>query len=105
MTNIRYETNQPLALIVIDRERDLNTLDIATINELTEAFNLAERDTDVRAVILTGSGIKAFVAGADVSELAALSPEAAKQYAERGQELTRKIEQLGKPVLAAINGD
>ena len=76
----------------------------ATIKELHSAFELAKNDADVRVVILTGSGDKAFVAGADINELATLTPVAGKDYSLAGQAVFDFIEQLGKPVIAAVNG-
>ncbi|HZS45023.1 MAG TPA: enoyl-CoA hydratase-related protein [Blastocatellia bacterium] len=103
--NISYEkSDDGIALIMIDRPEKLNALNLSTINELTRAFLDAKTDDAVRAVILTGGGGKAFVAGADIAEMAALGPEAAKSFAQCGQKLTLLIENLGKPVIAAVNG-
>ena len=103
--NISYEkSDDGIALIMIDRPEKLNALNLATIEELFLAFEDAQGDDSVRVVILTGGGGKAFVAGADIAELAALGPESAKIVAERGQSLTLLIENLGKPVIAAVNG-
>jgi enoyl-CoA hydratase len=102
--NIRYQASPPLALILIDREPADNILNISTINELKSAFGQAQQDNSVRAAIITGSGARSFCAGLDLSELTRLDPPAAKHYAEQGQALLNQIEQLGKPVIAAING-
>ena len=81
--NISYEkSDDGIALIMIDRPEKLNALNLATINELTRAFLDAKTDDGVRVVILTGGGGKAFIAGADIAEFAALSPEAAKSFAQ-----------------------
>jgi enoyl-CoA hydratase len=101
---IRSEINPPLALIVIEREKDRNRIDSSVIAALDEAFRAVEMNEQARAVILTGSGDEAFSAGSDIAELAALKPEEARRYAERGQSLARRIESLGKPVVAALNG-
>lgn len=103
--NISYEkSDDGIALIMIDRPEKLNALNQATIDELWHAFSDAQQDDTTRVVILTGGGGKAFIAGADIAEMAELGPEAARTFAERGQQLTRLIENLGKPVIAAING-
>jgi enoyl-CoA hydratase len=97
---IRFETNVPLALIVIEEP---NRLDIEVIDELAGAFERIGRDNSVRVCILTGSN--QIFAITDIAELAKLDPESGRLYAGRGQALMRQIEQLGKPVIAAINGD
>lgn len=101
---ITYATSGAIATITITREDKLNALDSATIGELLRAFLLARSDQDVRAVVLTGAGRKAFIAGADIAEMASLSPDAARRFAERGQQLTLLIESMSKPVIAAVNG-
>lgn len=101
---ILYSSSGAVASITISREDKLNALDSATIGELLRAFLIARSDSDVRAVILTGAGAKAFVAGADIAEMALLSPDEARLFAGRGQELTRLIETMPKPVIAAVNG-
>ncbi len=102
--NIQVQVSSALALIIIDREKVLNTLNSATINELTKAFTLIKEDSSIQVVILTGSGKKAFISGIDTNELSVLTAQNAKEYAEKGQMLALQIEQLGKPVIAAING-
>jgi len=93
-----------VATVVVDRPQRLNALDQAAIGDLDRAFADLGRDDQVRAVVLTGGGEKAFVAGADIAELAALAAPGAERYAARGQNLMWRIENLGKPVLAAIGG-
>jgi enoyl-CoA hydratase/carnithine racemase len=93
-----------VALVTINRPQVLNALNIATLDELRSAMLALKDDDAVRVVILTGAGEKAFVAGADISELIALSAPAMKERALRGQQLFDAIENLGKPVIAAING-
>jgi enoyl-CoA hydratase len=88
----------------VNRPKVLNALDMSTMDELRTAFHEIKRDVGVRAVILTGSGEKAFIAGADISELAKNDPVTAKEYALRGQNVLNLIENLGKPVIACING-
>ena len=103
--NLSYEkSDDGIALIMIDRPERLNALNLETLDELTRAFTDARDDETTRAVILTGGGDQAFVAGADVAEMARLGPDGAKAFARRGQQLTLLIEDLGKPVIAAING-
>jgi enoyl-CoA hydratase len=93
-----------VATITIAREAKLNALSSAVVGELLRAFLAAKSDPEVRAVILTGAGEKAFVAGADIAEMSALAPDDARRFAERGQQLTLLVERLGKPVIAAVNG-
>lgn len=102
--NLITRKKENIGWIIINRPEKLNALNAVTIKELHRAFLLFEEDPDVRAVILTGSGEKAFVAGADINELAQLDFAAGKEYALEGQELTRLIENFKKPVIAAING-
>jgi enoyl-CoA hydratase len=90
--------------VTINRPDKLNALNAEIVGELKSAFLELEKDAEVKAVILTGSGEKAFVAGADIGELAGLDLIEGRNYALNGQELTRIIENFRKPVLAAING-
>lgn len=98
------DAREGIATVTVNRPEKLNALNDAVLVELTEAFLLLQADPSVRAVILTGAGEKAFIAGADIGVLSALDPRAARENALRGQALTTLIENLGKPVLAAING-
>jgi enoyl-CoA hydratase len=93
-----------VALIAVNRPEKLNALSVALIAELDEAFNRVAREAGIRAAILTGAGEKAFVAGADIKELAALSALEAREFSLRGQRVFRKIETLSKPSVAAVNG-
>jgi len=93
-----------VATVIIDRPKRLNALDTAMVSELQRAFGELGRDPQVRAIVLTGAGEKAFVAGADIAELSALDAPAAERYAASGQSLMWSIENLGKPVIAAIGG-
>jgi enoyl-CoA hydratase len=90
--------------ISINRPDKLNALNRETIEELDTAFDQARRDASVRVVVLAGSGEKAFVAGADISELAALSPQQAQEFSRAGQQMMLRVERLGKPVIARIQG-
>lgn len=103
--NILVATENNIATITINRPTKLNALNKATIQELHEAFKAAENDTDINVILLTGSGEKAFVAGADISEFANFSVEEGAQLAAQGQELLFDfVENLKTPVIAAING-
>jgi enoyl-CoA hydratase len=103
--NILAENNDGILRISIDRPSKLNALNKETIQELHEAFKDAQEDEDVKVIILTGSGEKAFVAGADISEFSDFSPEEGQQLAAEGQhKLFDFVANLSKPVIAAING-
>lgn len=103
-SNIIAGKEDGLGFITVNRPDKLNALNVQTIEELREAFVSFLHDSDVRAVILTGSGEKAFIAGADISELAQLDAGSGKKYVLNGQELTKLIENYPKPVIAAVNG-
>src|SRR5690606_21220387 len=98
------EDRGAIRTLTINRPDKLNALDRATIGELSIAFEQARHDDAIRVVILAGSGDKAFVAGADIGEIAKLSPAAALDFARAGQRVMRTIETLGKPVIARIQG-
>lgn len=102
--NILYQREDGIAIITLNRPKVLNALNAELIGELGQAMLAAREDDSVRVVILTGSGEKAFAAGADIGELARLSPVSAVDTARRGQAVTRLMERLGKPIIAAING-
>jgi enoyl-CoA hydratase len=93
-----------LALITIRRPEKLNALNQALISELGAAFRIAREDSSVKALVLTGAGEKAFVAGADIAELAKVDAVEAERTSRRGQEIFRALETLRKPSVAAING-
>ena len=100
-------TNAPspgVAVVTVSRPQVLNALNAATITELLEAFERLRDDGAVRAVVLTGAGERAFVAGADIAELARLGPAEAREVARRGNALCALIAGCGKPVIAAVNG-
>ncbi len=90
--------------VTINRPKVLNSLSFATLSELGQAIEAAAADDSVRVVVLTGAGEKSFVAGADINELASQSPVEGRSHAARGQALFDRIETLGKPVIAAVNG-
>ncbi|WP_297803233.1 enoyl-CoA hydratase-related protein [uncultured Polaribacter sp.] len=103
--NILVDKNDSLAQITINRPKKLNALNKATINELNLAFEALEDDNSIRVIILTGSGEKAFVAGADISEFAHFSVDEGRSLAKSGQEmLFDYVENLSTPVIAALNG-
>ena len=103
--NILIATENNIATITINRPTKLNALNKATIQELHNAFKTLEKDNEVRVIIITGSGEKAFVAGADISEFANFSVVEGAQLAQQGQELLFDfVENLKTPVIAAVNG-
>lgn len=103
--NILVEQENGIAVITINRPTKLNALNKATIEELNKAFKAQEQDSAVKVIIVTGSGEKAFVAGADISEFANFSVSEGGQLAAKGQELLFDLVQnLSTPVIAAING-
>ena len=102
--NLLVDRDGPVALVTINRPRVLNALNSQTLDELRRAVLDLKQDDDVRAIVVTGAGEKAFVAGADINELAGLSPAAGREHALAGQHVFDLIENLGKPVIAAING-
>lgn len=102
--NLLIETKGSLTIVKINRPDKLNALNAELINELEAAFNSLKSDDAVRAVIITGSGEKSFVAGADISEINTLDMISAKTFAEKGQAVFSLIENMDKPVIAAVNG-
>jgi enoyl-CoA hydratase len=103
-SHLIVERRGAVALLTVHRPEVLNALNSATIAEIDDAFRDLREDDGIRAVVVTGAGEKAFVAGADINELSTLSPEAGREYTARGQAVFDAIEHLGKPVIAAING-
>jgi enoyl-CoA hydratase len=104
MNNVRTENKDGILVITIDRPKVLNALNAETVAEIGAAFESARDDAAVKAVILTGGGEKAFVAGADIRELAEMTPVTGKEIAQKGQRVFRNIERFPKPVIAAVNG-
>jgi len=103
-STLLWNVDNGIATITVNRPDKLNALNAAVIGELAEAVSRLETDDAVRAAIFTGSGSKAFVAGADIVELAKCDSHAAEELSRRGSETYRRIERLPKPVAAAING-
>ena len=102
--NLTIERDGAVAVLTVTRPAVLNALNNETVAELERAVSALTVDDGVRVVVLTGAGDKAFIAGADIRELAVLNPVTAQSLADRGHALCRAIERMGKPVIAAING-
>jgi enoyl-CoA hydratase len=102
--NITYEVRDNIAFITFNRPKVLNALNRRTVEELGDCLNAAREDDSVRVLILTGAGEKAFVAGADINELAQRTPVDGKEFSLFGQEIFHRLETIGKPSIAAING-
>jgi len=102
--NLLYEKKDQIGYITFNRPKVLNALNRKTMEELGELMTQAREDTEVRALILTGAGEKAFVAGADINELAQRTPVDGKEFSTFGQGVLHMLETLGKPSIAAING-
>jgi enoyl-CoA hydratase/carnithine racemase len=102
--NILVENKNSIAYVTVNRPKVLNALNMATMDDLRAAFHDIKNDKGIRVVILTGSGEKAFIAGADIGELAKNNAVMAKEYTHRGQSVLNLIENLGKPVIACLNG-
>jgi enoyl-CoA hydratase/carnithine racemase len=101
---IKFEKKGAIAYVTINRPDKLNALNSTVMSELRAAFTAIKDDAEVRVAILTGAGEKAFVAGADIGELAKQDPVGAKEYTHKGQAVLDLIENLGKPVIACLNG-
>jgi enoyl-CoA hydratase len=104
LDNVLYEKRDGIAYVTINRPKVLNALNTPTWKDMRTAFEDARDDASVRGVIVTGAGSKAFIAGADISELAHVAAFEAEQSSRFGQEVLDVIENLGKPVVAAVNG-
>jgi enoyl-CoA hydratase len=102
--NLIYQKSGAIATLTINRPKALNALNQATLAEIQSALQDAASDSSVRGVIVTGAGDKAFVAGADISEIASVSPLEAQAFTRHGQAVFDLVETLGKPVVAAVNG-
>lgn len=102
--NLMYQIENQVAIVTINRSEKLNALDAATITELFQLFKKLKQDNSVSVIILTGSGEKAFAAGAEISEIQRHDDISGRIFSLRGQKVFRFIEKMDKPVIAAING-
>jgi enoyl-CoA hydratase len=102
--NIKFENNNGIALLTINRPDKLNALNKRTIEEIGQAFETVYDSSEIKGVIITGAGEKAFVAGADIAELAELNEVNARKFSEQGHEVFGRIENCHKPVIALVNG-
>lgn len=104
LANLLLESRPPLAIVTLNRPKVLNALSAATFTELDQVFGELAADPAIRVILLTGAGGRAFAAGADIGELAAATAEDGAAFSRRGQQVFRRIETLGKPVIACIQG-
>ena len=104
LQNVLYEKKGPIAYVIINRPKVLNALNQAVFSELREVFEDARDDSTIRGIILTGSGDKAFAAGADIAEMAKSTAIEAEKSTRHAQVVTEIMENIGKPVIAAVNG-
>ncbi len=104
LTKVTLERSGPIATVTINRPKVLNALNHTVLTELDQVFGTLALDDQLRGIVLTGAGERAFVAGADISELEALDADGGRRASLFGQRVFRKIERLGKPVVAAIQG-
>lgn len=102
--NLLFDVKEQIAYITFNRPKVLNALNRRTVEELGDALNKVREDAAVRVLILTGAGEKSFVAGADINELAQRTPVDGKDFSLFGQEVFHRLETMGKPSIAAING-
>ena len=101
--NIKYEINEGLAAVTVNRPEALNALNMDVLDELYDVFGKIASDDEVRAVIVTGEG-RSFVAGADIAQMGKLSPLEGRMMMQKGHDVMNRIEQLPKAVIAAVNG-
>ena len=101
---LQIDDRGPIRILRVNRPEKLNALNAATLDALHRAFNAAADDAAIRVVVLTGAGPKAFVAGADISEMSGLSAVEGRDFSLRGQRMMRRVEKMPKPVIAMING-
>jgi enoyl-CoA hydratase len=102
--NLLFEIHERIATVTINRPQVMNALNARTVEELDHCWQMLHGDPEAGVIIITGAGDKAFIAGADIRELNTYSPAQAQECARRGQAMLRRLEQMGKPVIAAING-
>jgi enoyl-CoA hydratase len=104
LENLLIERDGAVAVVTLNRPKVLNALNAQTMDELRRTILALKHDAGIRAVVITGAGEKSFVAGADINELAVQTPATGREHALRGQHVLDLIENMGKPVIAAING-
>ena len=104
MTYVLLEKKEHIAIASIDRPNALNALNSAVLDDLNEMLDIVEADEEIRALVLTGSGEKAFVAGADIGEMCNLSKAEGEAFGKKGNDVFRRLETLPIPVIAAVNG-
>jgi len=102
--NLIVEIEKPIAIGTVNRPKVLNALNLETVGELGAAYAMLEANPDVRAIIMTGSGEKAFVAGADITEFRGKTAPEMIPFAKKGHDVARIMESMGKPIIAAVNG-
>jgi enoyl-CoA hydratase len=102
--NVLVEVIENIGWLKINRPESLNVLNSEVVESLEYALHNLEQDTTVKVVVITGAGEKAFVAGGDIKEMAAMAPQAALAFARKGQQMIETIEKMHKPVIAAVNG-
>jgi enoyl-CoA hydratase len=102
--NLIVDIQKPIAIVTVNRPKVLNALNLETVGELGAAFTMLDANPDVRAIIMTGSGEKAFVAGADITEFRGKTAPEMLPFAKKGHDVARIMESMGKPIIAAING-
>lgn len=102
--NILFEVQDGVGVLTFNRPKSLNALNPKTLEEMADVIENAKKDQNVRVLLLTGAGEKAFVAGADITEFQKMNPLEALLFAERGQEIFFQLEQLAIPVIAVVNG-
>lgn len=102
--NILFEVCDRIGILTFNRPKALNALNSATLDEVADVVGRAGRDDGIRVLVLTGAGEKAFIAGADITEFRTMNPLQARLFAEKGQEIFFRIEQLPKPAIACVNG-
>jgi enoyl-CoA hydratase len=102
--NLLYETTEQITTITINRPKSLNALNYKTLEELEKSFVRAQGDPETKVILITGAGEKAFIAGADLNELALLNPIRGKEVSKKGQAIFSFLENLGKPTIAVVNG-
>ena len=104
MTNITTQTDDGICIVKISRPEKLNAMNVDVAKEIISTFQQLEKDDNVKVIIITGEGDKAFSAGADIEYMSKISPDESEIYAKLGQELTATVENVTKPTIAAING-